>query len=430
MSAARLATLAEQRRRGEERGVVSVCSGHPWVIETALVALPQPALIEATCNQVNHDGGYSGMTPADFRRLVDGLAGAAGLAEGAVILGGDHLGPNPWKHLAAEEAMQRAEAMVAAYVQAGFSKLHLDASMGCLGEPDALGDEIVAARAARLAVVAESAARSGVDRPSYVIGTEVPPAGGARHALDAIEPTLPEAALATLSEHRRAFAKAGVGGAFGRVVAIVVQPGVEFGPDQVALYEPSKTRGLATVLEREPHIVFEAHSTDYQPPALLKALVDDGFAILKVGPALTFALREALYALDRIASERDPSRVERSLETTMERLMAADPTHWQGYYHGQPHEMRLLRHFSYSDRIRYYWPAPAAKATVAQLIAELDAEPIPETLVSQFLPRCYEAVRERRIAPTARALVAASIRLALRPYADAAVASGLRPPSQ
>ena len=430
MSAARLATLAEQRRRGEERGVVSVCSGHPWVIETALVALPPPALIEATCNQVNQEGGYSGMTPADFRRLVDGLAGAAGLAEGAVILGGDHLGPNPWKHLAAEEAMQRAEAMVAAYVQAGFSKLHLDTSMGCLGEPDALGDEIVAARAARLVVVAETAARGGVDRPSYVIGTEVPPAGGARHALDAIEPTLPEAALATLSEHRRAFAKAGVGGAFGRVVAIVVQPGVEFGPDQVALYEPSKTRGLATVLEREPRIVFEAHSIDYQPPALLKALVDDGFAILKVGPALTFALREALYALDRIASERDPSRVERSLETTMERLMAADPTHWQGYYHGQPHEMRLLRHFSYSDRIRYYWPAPAAKATVAQLIAELDAEPIPETLVSQFLPRCYEAVRERRIAPTARALVAASIRLALRPYADAAVASGLRPPSQ
>jgi D-tagatose-1,6-bisphosphate aldolase subunit GatZ/KbaZ len=397
------------------------------VIETALVALPPPALIEATCNQVNQEGGYSGMTPADFRRLVDGLAGAAGLAEGAVILGGDHLGPNPWKHLAAEEAMQRAEAMVAAYVQAGFSKLHLDTSMGCLGEPDALGDEIVAARAARLVVVAETAARGGVDRPSYVIGTEVPPAGGARHALDAIEPTLPEAALATLSEHRRAFAKAGVGGAFGRVVAIVVQPGVEFGPDQVAPYEPSKTRGLATVLEREPRIVFEAHSIDYQPPALLKALVDDGFAILKVGPALTFALREALYGLDQIASERNPSRVERSVETTMERLMAADPTHWQGYYRGQPHEMRLLRHFSYSDRIRYYWPAPAAKATVAQLIAELDAEPIPETLVSQFLPRCYEAVRERRIAPTARALVAASIRLALRPYADAAVASEQRP---
>jgi D-tagatose-1,6-bisphosphate aldolase subunit GatZ/KbaZ len=150
--------------------------------------------------------------------------------------------------------------------------------------------------------------------------------------------------------------------------------------------------------------------------------VDDGFAILKVGPALTFALREALYGLDRIATERDASRGERSLETTMERLMVADPTHWQDYYRGQAHEIRLLRHFSYSDRIRYYWLAPAAKAAVAELIAELDAERIPETLVSQFLPRCYEAVRERTIAPNARELVATSIRLALRPYADATAA--------
>jgi D-tagatose 6-phosphate 4-epimerase len=213
-------------------------------------------------------------------------------------------------------------------------------------------------------------------------------------------------------------------------VAVVVQPGVEFGYDQVALYEPNKARGVTAILECESRILFEAHSTDYQPAALLKALVDDGFAILKVGPALTFALREALYGLDRIASERNPFRAERSLETTMERVMLVDPTHWQGYYHGQPHETRLLRHFSYSDRIRYYWPTPVAKAAVAELIAELDAEPIPETLISQFLPRCYEAVRERTIAPTARALVAASIRLALCPYADATEASEQRPQTQ
>jgi tagatose-1,6-bisphosphate aldolase non-catalytic subunit AgaZ/GatZ len=31
-------------------------------------------LIEATCNQVNQDGGYTGMTPADFRRFVEDIA--------------------------------------------------------------------------------------------------------------------------------------------------------------------------------------------------------------------------------------------------------------------------------------------------------------------------------------------------------------------
>jgi D-tagatose-1,6-bisphosphate aldolase subunit GatZ/KbaZ len=170
------------------------------------------------------------------------------------------------------------------------------------------------------------------------------------------------------------------------------------------------------VLTREPAIVFEAHSTDYQPPELLKALVDDGFAILKVGPALTFAMREALYGLDRIATERDPGRAGRSLEATMERLMHKEPAHWQPYYGGPPGEQRLLRHFSYSDRIRYYWPAPEAKAAVAELIAALDAEPIAETLVSQFLPRSYEPARDRAIPPNARALIADAIRRALDPY--------------
>lgn len=39
------------------------------------------------------------------------------------------------------------------------------------------------------------------------------------------------------------------------------------------------------------HLVFEAHSTDYQTKEAYKQLVHDHFAILKVGPALTFAMR-------------------------------------------------------------------------------------------------------------------------------------------
>ena len=132
MSAAWLAALPEHRRLGEVRGLTSVCSAHPWVIEAALSAPGEAkVLIEATCNQVNQEGGYTGMTPADFRGFVEANRPAAGLPASRLILGGDHLGPNPWKHLPAEEAMQRAEAMVAAYVEAGFAKIHLDASMGC-----------------------------------------------------------------------------------------------------------------------------------------------------------------------------------------------------------------------------------------------------------------------------------------------------------
>ena len=62
-------------------------------------------LIEATCNQVNQEGGYTGMTPADFRGFVEAIAARVGFDPSRIILGGDHLGPNPWKQLPAEEAL-------------------------------------------------------------------------------------------------------------------------------------------------------------------------------------------------------------------------------------------------------------------------------------------------------------------------------------
>ena len=148
-----LARLAGARAKRPLRGITSVCSAHPLVIEAAFrqaMADGMPALIEATCNQVNQGGGYTGMTPADFRRFVGGIARNCGFDVSQLILGGDHLGPNPWKSLPAEAAMAKAEAMVEAFVAAGFGKIHLDCSMGCAGEPVALADAITAQRAARL----------------------------------------------------------------------------------------------------------------------------------------------------------------------------------------------------------------------------------------------------------------------------------------
>ena len=182
----RLPALVSKRLTNGEAGVTSVCTAHPLVIEAALLhAAPsgRRALIEATCNQVNQEGGYTGMTPADFRAFVEAIAAQVGFDPSRIILGGDHLGPNPWKHLPADEAMQRARTMIDAYARAGFTKLHLDTSMGCAGESAALSDEITAGRAASLAQAAESAAGDGQD-PIYIIGTEVPVPGGAQHALE------------------------------------------------------------------------------------------------------------------------------------------------------------------------------------------------------------------------------------------------------
>lgn len=404
------------------RGITSVCSAHPLVIEAALrrgARDGQAVLIEATCNQVNQEGGYTGMTPAGFRTFVEGIAQSVGYPLDRIILGGDHLGPNPWRKLSADDAMVRAEAMIVAFVEAGFEKLHLDTSMGCAGEPPALSDERTAERAARLAKVAEETSeRIGCKPPVYVIGTEVPPPGGATHALETLDVTTPEAALKTIAVHRTAFEAAGVPHALERVIGIVVQPGVEFGNANVILYRPEPAEGLIATLDQMPEMLFEAHSTDYQPAEHLSSLVDDGFGILKVGPGLTFALREALYGLDAIrrvilADDRIPE-----LRTVMEDLMLEQPEHWQGHYSGTPEEQRLQRHFSYSDRIRYYWPHQKALSAIDDLMAALP-DTIPETLISQYLGRVYPDVVLGLIAPRPRDLCLAAIDAALSTYAHA-----------
>ena len=81
-----------------------------------------------------------------------------GLPRHRLVLGGDHLGPNRWRDAGADDAMDRAEVLVAAYVSAGFTKIHLDCSMVCAGDPTPLPGTLVAERAARLARVAENAA--------------------------------------------------------------------------------------------------------------------------------------------------------------------------------------------------------------------------------------------------------------------------------
>ncbi|HEY0213364.1 MAG TPA: D-tagatose-bisphosphate aldolase, class II, non-catalytic subunit [Paenirhodobacter sp.] len=417
-----LADIAQWRHRSGPAGIPSVCSANPFVIRAAMravLATPLPLLIEATCNQVNQDGGYTGMTPGDFRRFVEDLARDMGFPLPRIIFGGDHLGPNPWKSLPPEAALQKAEDMIRAYAAAGFSKLHLDCSMGCAGEPLALGDTLTAARAARLAVAAEQARPAGAVAPVYVIGTEVPVPGGALEALAVLDVTRPQAARATLDAHRAAFGAAGLEDAFGRVIAIVVQPGVEFGNHNVIDYVPADAAALCAALDDMPGLVFEAHSTDYQTVEHLGCLVRDGFAILKVGPGLTFALRQTLYGLDMIAQELFPAARARTLRQTMEALMQAHPVHWDKYYHGTDAQRAVQRHYSYSDRIRYYWTDPLAEAAVADLLAILQGVDIPEPLIGQFLGADYADVRGGMTPPRAADLLSSGLARVMHDYVQA-----------
>jgi D-tagatose 6-phosphate 4-epimerase len=416
-----LSFVPETFHAGQPKGITSVCSAHPVVIEAALrhgLAHGGPVLIEATCNQVNQDGGYTGMTPADFHDFVAKIAGKVSFPMDGVVLGGDHLGPNPWKNLPADQAMEKAKVMIAAFAAAGFTKLHLDTSMGCAGEPVALPDANTAERAAILAEVAE-AHKAGNFDPVYIVGTEVPVPGGALEELtaDHLQVTTPAAVADTYAVHETAFLARGLGDAFSRVIGLVVQPGVEFGHTDVIHFDAAKAANLTACLNDKPNLVFEAHSTDYQTNAGLAGLVQGGFSILKVGPWLTFALREALYGLDNIADVLEGKLPSGQLMGQMEAVMQAKPANWSKYYSGDKTELWLQRHFSYSDRIRYYWPDAGAIAAVEALRARLNGKAIPEPVLSQFLPAELVAIATDT---SFDALLIASVECVLNRYTAAA----------
>jgi D-tagatose-1,6-bisphosphate aldolase subunit GatZ/KbaZ len=336
---------------------------------------------------------------------VERIARAMDFPRERVLLGGDHLGPFPHQKEKAAFAMAKAREMVRQYVLAGFAKIHLDASMPCADDPPgALSPPTATERTADLCAVAEAAHRErpvGSKPPLYIVGTEVPTPGGEQERPDRLAVTRPADARETLDLTRAAFAARGLEAAWERVVGLVVQPGVEFGDAVVFEYDRPAAAELRAFVETLDGIVFEAHSTDYQTEASLRSLVADHFAILKVGPGLTFAFREAVFALAEVEREwlgHQKGVALSNIERALEDAMLAHPHHWTAHYKGDADHLRLARRWSLSDRIRYYWTAPLVEAALRRLLHNLSAhgEP-PRTLLSQYLPLQHAALREGRI---------------------------------
>ncbi len=422
-----LQSLLASHRQGHNVGLYSVCCSNEQVLRAAMHVAAQYGtvlLIEATSNQVDQYGGYTGMTPPQYRAYVEALADEEGFPRERLILGGDHLGPNAWQKQPAAEAMANARVLIEAYVAAGFHKIHLDCSMSCADDPSPLPDATVAARSAELAVIAEATAKSnGLPPPVYVIGTEVPIPGGEASLAGGLAVTTPAAAAQTLAIHQLAFDTQELRDAWQRVIAMVVQPGVDFDHSSVHEYDAAAASELADFLEQQPRIVFEAHSTDYQRESGLHALVRDHFAILKVGPAATFAYREALFALAAIEAELLPAAQCSRLPQVLEQVMLAKPKNWQAHYLGDEATLRLLRAYAFSDRCRYYWGEPELLQAVQTLFANLQQHTPPLVLLSQYLPGQYVAVREGQLAATPAALVQHRIGQCLGEYARACSAN-------
>ncbi len=409
-------------------GIYSACTANELVIEACVqkaLECGDLLLVEATANQVNQYGGYTGMKPVDFAGFVYRIADRLGLPRERIVLGGDHLGPLAWTSLTAEKAMIESRELIRLYVQAGFSKIHIDTSM-YLADDDksrVLDTEIIASRAVDLALTVENAyaqlCASGHQgfAPVYVIGSEVPIPGGAVQA-EVLRVTSADDFESTVNIFERKFIKAGLGAVWDRVIAVVVQPGVEFGDETIHVYDRKAAKDLIYRLENFPGLVFEGHSTDYQQAFKLKEMVQDGIALLKVGPALTFALREGLFALESIEKELFSCKniALSHFSEMLEKEMIMNPEYWKKHYHGTEDELRLKRKFSYSDRCRYYLPFSAVTESIERMFCNFNESQIPDTMVSQFMPNQYAKVRSGEISKSPRNLVLAHVEHCLESY--------------
>ncbi len=402
----KISQVIRAHKSGQRTGITSVCSANSYVIEAAIQHAKKNdnlLLIEATSNQVDQYGGYTGLTPALFKLSVCQTARKLNFPSENLILGGDHLGPNRWQNDKSDSALRKAQEQISSYIKAGFCKIHLDASMKCADDGDRnkpLDPAIIAERSAILCRAAEEAFDGLGENeapPVYIIGTDVPPPGGARGQDEEVHITPVEGVEETINLTKKEFQKYNLNDAWERIVGVVVQPGVEFGDTEVYDYDRTKSKDLAEFIENSSSFVYEAHSTDYQKKESLRHMVEDHFAILKVGPWLTYKFREAVFALALIEEEFLTGKKGITLSNLIEvtdRRMLEFPKYWEKYYSSDESENRLKRKFSYSDRIRYYWSDKTVSESLNRLIRNLSENNIPHTLLSQYLPEEYTAVRE------------------------------------
>lgn len=411
-----LKKIVEYKNEHKAIGIYSACTASELAIKACMLQAKKEnsvLLVEATANQVDQNGGYTGMKPIDFYHFVEKIAKEVGFDMNRIILGGDHLGPLTWTHLNEKEAMENAKVLIDAYVSAGFTKIHIDTSMRVADDSTdvPLSTEVIARRGAELAVVAEAAyarlkeKNPNAIHPVYIVGSEVPIPGGAQEEEEGIEVTKVSDLESTIVTFKEEFAKHGVEKAWDYVIAIVVQPGVEFGDGEVHEYNREAAKALMTSLEAYPNLVFEGHSTDYQTKYALREMVEDKVGILKVGPALTFALREGLFALANIEKAYIPKEKQSHFIEVLEKVMLEHPKNWKKHYHGNEEELAFKRKYSFSDRARYYLPMPEVVEAQKVLFKNLTENPIPLSLLSQFMPIQYTKVREGLLADTPESLV-------------------------
>lgn len=353
-----------------------------------------PIAIEASSNQVNQDGGYTGISAADFSQWIGRLSAEYGVSSDRIVLSGAHLGPKPWNHLAPKDALDKTINLVKDFAAAGFRKIHLDTPAACNEEqhPDL---QVLATRTARLCEIAEKhspcpdqlvyvlsalSAQPIHESDSLINAYSVPPATSAEQLSE------------TVAAYQEAFIKQGLRHVWSKVVSIDALPGIGFDHFSVYPLDDAATKQLSAAILKHDGLSLSATSADYQSSSDLSTLLGNHFVFLKAGPELTFKMREAIFALATIAQQIAGTDTP-DIVAVIEAAINEHPADWAPYFTGDIAIHKQLHHYSFTDRLRYYWNFPDVRSQVLKFISNLESVKLPEALVSQhFLAREFGAL--------------------------------------
>ena len=161
--------------------LLAVCPNSPAVIKAAFRAAKRnnaPILFAATLNQVDCDGGYTGMTQEDFVRVMK-VEAKRNNYTGPFIAAIDHGGPwlkdiqtlEKWPY---EKAMEAVKKSYEAALLAGYELIHVDPTVDrSLPEGEVIQIEVVAARTIELITHIDRFRKSrGLPPIDYEVGTE------------------------------------------------------------------------------------------------------------------------------------------------------------------------------------------------------------------------------------------------------------------
>ena len=317
-----------------------------------------PVLIESTSNQVNQFGGYTGLTPATFKKKIEYIRKKEKLNKNYLLLGGDHLGPLPWKNLTEDRAMKNAGILIKKYVEAGFDKIHIDTAILCSGQKSLTRSKIIS----RCDALIKKINSNNLVNKILVVGTEVPFAGGGDHVKTSI--TKLENIKKEYQMYRMIFKT--FKSLYRKTFGLVIDPGISYGNENITKSK-FKNFNIKTKFSKKNNFVFEAHSSDYQSLKDLKKLNNLNFKFIKVGPELTFYYLKAALYMEKIESKLFHKKS--NLKKIISIRMNKNQKYWKDYYKKRS---EFFKFNSYLDRVRYYWSDKKVNNAKKMLFKNID----------------------------------------------------------